>query len=116
MRGSENVSWVDESTGIVTFTLGDVVRGDREMKQYDFTLVLARDRTDRRTGRGVVRVRMRRRVAGFPRGVVWVTLHREDESLEQAIRSGIADVQKAGCHVARVEIEPADLAVSAAAK
>jgi hypothetical protein len=43
-------------------------------------------------------------------------LHREDKSLEQAIRSGIADVQKAGCHVTRVEIEPADLAVSAAAK
>jgi len=43
-------------------------------------------------------------------GVVMVTLHREAESLEQAIRSGIADVQKAGCRVGRVEIEPEDLA------
>ena len=42
-------------------------------------------------------------------GVVMVTLHREAESLEQAIRSGIADVQKASCSVARVEIEPDDL-------
>jgi len=43
-------------------------------------------------------------------GVVMVTLHREAESLEQAIRSGIADVQKAGCQVGRVEILPEDLA------
>jgi hypothetical protein len=48
---------------------------------------------------------------GSRAGVVWVTLHREDESLEQAIRSRVADVQKAGCHVARVEIELEDLAV-----
>ncbi|MGD0897117.1 MAG: hypothetical protein ABR915_04730 [Thermoguttaceae bacterium] len=43
-------------------------------------------------------------------GVVMVALHREAESLEQAIRSGIADVQKAGCRVRRVEIEPENLA------
>ena len=43
-------------------------------------------------------------------GVVMVTLHREAESLEQAIRSGIADVQKAGCQVGRVEIDAEDLA------
>ena len=43
-------------------------------------------------------------------GVVMVTLHREAESLEQAIRSGIADVQKAGCQVRWVEIEPEDIA------
>ena len=42
-------------------------------------------------------------------GVVMVALHREAESLEQAIRSGIADVQKAGCRVGRVEIVPEDL-------
>jgi len=46
-------------------------------------------------------------------GVVMVTLHREAESLEQAIRSGIADVQKAGCQVRRVEIELQDLAEAA---
>jgi hypothetical protein len=48
-------------------------------------------------------------------GVVMVTLHREAESLEQAIRLGIADVQKAGCHVGRVEIEPEDLVEAAPA-
>jgi len=46
-------------------------------------------------------------------GVIMVTLHREAESLEQAIRSGIADVQKAGCQVGRVEIVPEDLAEAA---
>ena len=87
------------------------------MKQYDFTLVLSpgTELTDELVealyesgcddGSPVSRA-----------GVVWVTLHREDESLEQAIRSGIADVPKAGCHVARVEIELDDLAVSSAAK
>ena len=43
-------------------------------------------------------------------GNVTVTFHREAESLEQAIRSGIVDVQRAGCHAARVEIETDDLA------
>ena len=38
---------------------------------------------------------------------------RQAESFEQAVRSAIADVQKAGCHVAWVKIEPEDLAGSA---
>jgi hypothetical protein len=42
-------------------------------------------------------------------GDVMVTLHRDADSLEQAIRSGIADVHKAGCNVARVQIEKDDL-------
>jgi hypothetical protein len=39
-----------------------------------------------------------------------VTLHREAESPEQAIHSGIPDVQKAGCQVGRVVIEAKDFA------
>jgi hypothetical protein len=81
------------------------------MLRYDFTLVLSEpnDLTDQLVedlydagcddGSPCLRA-----------GVVMVTLHREAESLEQAIRSGIADVQKAGCRVGRVEIEPEDLA------
>ena len=38
-------------------------------------------------------------------GVASIGFSREAESLETAIRSAIADVQKAGCTVARVEIE-----------
>ena len=87
------------------------------MKQYDFTLVLApgTELTDELV-EALYESGCDDGSPGSRAGVVWVTLHREDESLEKAIRSGIADVQKAGCHVARVEIEPEDLAVSSAAK
>ena len=42
-------------------------------------------------------------------GVAAVGFDREAESFELAVRSAIADVQKAGCHVAWVKIEPEDL-------
>lgn len=38
--------------------------------------------------------------------VVSVDFHREANSLEEAIRSAIANVQAAGCTVAKVEIAP----------
>jgi len=43
-------------------------------------------------------------------GVVSIDFDREADSLEQAIRSAVADVQKAGYRVARVEIEADALA------
>ena len=87
------------------------------MNQYDFTLVLSpgTELTDELV-EALYESGCDDGSPGSRAGVVWVTLHREDESLEQAIRSGIADVQQAGCHVARVEIELEDLAVSSAAK
>ena len=39
-------------------------------------------------------------------GVTAITFDRESDSLLSAIRSAIADVQKAGCVVRKVEIEP----------
>ncbi|HUT91054.1 MAG TPA: hypothetical protein VMY37_16245 [Thermoguttaceae bacterium] len=48
-------------------------------------------------------------------GVAAVGFDREAESFEQAVRSAVADVQKAGCHVAWVKIEPEDLVESTAA-
>lgn len=45
-------------------------------------------------------------------GVAAVGFDREAESFEQAVRSAIADVQKTGCHVAWVKIEPEDLVES----
>ena len=82
------------------------------MRQYDFTLVLApgTELTDELV-EALYESGCDDGSPGSRGGVVWVTLHREDESLEQAIRSGIADVQKTGCHVARVEIEPEALTV-----
>jgi hypothetical protein len=47
-------------------------------------------------------------------GVAAIGFDREAESFEQAVRSAIADVQKAGCHVAWVKIEPEDLPGSVA--
>ena len=38
-------------------------------------------------------------------GVAWIGFTREADSLESAIRSAVADVQKAGCTVSRVQIE-----------
>ncbi len=42
-------------------------------------------------------------------GVAAISFDREAESFEQAVRSAIADVQQAGCHVGWVKIEPEDL-------
>jgi hypothetical protein len=38
-------------------------------------------------------------------GIPNIRFHREADSLESAIRSAVADVQKAGCVVERVQIE-----------
>ena len=43
-------------------------------------------------------------------GLVQIGFTRQADSLEAAIRSAITDVQKTGCTVARVEMEPAALA------
>ena len=47
---------------------------------------------------------------GSCEGVVSIDFHREAESLEAAIRSAIADVQKTGCTVAQVTLEADSLA------
>ena len=47
---------------------------------------------------------------GSCQGVVSIDFHREGESLEAAIRSAIADVQKAGCTVTQVTLEADSLA------
>jgi hypothetical protein len=38
-------------------------------------------------------------------GTPYISFHRDAESLESAIRSAVADVQKAGCVVERLQIE-----------
>jgi hypothetical protein len=42
---------------------------------------------------------------GMACGVACISFSREADSLESAIRSAIADVQRAGCTVERVQIE-----------
>ena len=76
------------------------------MKLYEFTLVLAKDTelteelADQLFEAGCD--------DGSPFsscGIAGVGFSREAESLEAAIRSAVADVQKVGCKVERVQIE-----------
>lgn len=75
------------------------------MKEYQFTLVLAGDvelteeLADRLFTSGC-----NDGSPGSCNGVVSIDFHREAKSLEEAIRSAIADVQAAGCTVNKVEI------------
>jgi O-acetyl-ADP-ribose deacetylase (regulator of RNase III) len=48
-------------------------------------------------------------LAGSSGGVAAVIFDREAKSLEEAVRSAIADVQKAGCRAVWVKIEPQNL-------
>jgi hypothetical protein len=46
-------------------------------------------------------------------GVTRIDFHREAESLVEAIRSAIRDADSVGFEVARIEIEPAAVAIAA---
>ena len=83
------------------------------MKRYDFTLVLSKgtELTDQLV-EDLYEAGCDDGSPGSRGGTVMVTLHREAESLEQAIRSGIADVQKASCSVAGIVIKPGDFGES----
>lgn len=76
------------------------------MKTYDFTLILApgteltEDLAEALCEAGCTDA-----TAWQSEGVVFVGFDRRAESLEQAMRSAIADVQKTGCTVTKVEIE-----------
>ena len=49
---------------------------------------------------------------GMCSGLTTIDFHREGASLEDAIRSAVADVSSAGCIAARVEIDAQALAAS----
>ena len=77
---------------------------------YEFELVLA--------DHGVMTVEMGEALVaagcddsttGSTRGVAFVAFDRDAASLEEAIRSAIADVQKAGFRVAEVRMTPESL-------
>ncbi|MCA9263590.1 MAG: hypothetical protein KDA60_07060 [Planctomycetales bacterium] len=74
------------------------------MKLHEFTLVLTVDPSDEQADRmyGMFDDGTIATVAGIPQ----IHFHRDAESLEEAIRSAIADVRSVGFDVARVEMEP----------
>ncbi len=74
------------------------------MKEHEFTLVLSADPNDEEADRlyGILRDGTISTIAGVPQ----IHFHREAPSLEEAIRSAIADVRSAGFDVTRVEMQP----------
>lgn len=74
------------------------------MKDHEFTLILTADPTDDQADAlyalfndGTIST-----VVGVPQ----IHFHRQAPSLEQALRSAIADVRSLGFDVARVEMQP----------
>ena len=86
------------------------------MQTYSFTVIL-RDQTEMTEdlAEALAAAGCDDGLAGSSGGVSAVIFDREAESLEQAVRSAIADVQKAGCHAAWVKIEPQDIVGAAPA-
>ncbi len=77
------------------------------MKTYEFTLILSKgvELTDD-LAEAIFVAGCDDATSWQSEGVVYVGFDREAACFEDAIRTAIADVQKAGCTVARVEIEP----------
>lgn len=77
------------------------------MHKYDFTLVLkgSPELTDE-VADSLFAAGCDDGSPGTCEGVFTIDFHREADSLEDAIRSAVANVRSAGFHVARVEMEP----------
>ncbi|HUG92120.1 MAG TPA: hypothetical protein VML55_14870 [Planctomycetaceae bacterium] len=74
------------------------------MKEHEFTLILTADPTDEEADRlyGTFQDGTLSTVAGVPQ----IHFHREAASLEDAMRSAVADLRAAGFDVGRVELLP----------
>ena len=83
------------------------------MNKYDFTLVLSEsmDLTDD-IANALFAAGCDDGTPGTSNGVFAIDFHREANSLEEAMRSAIANVGSAGFAVARVELEPEAVAQS----
>jgi len=74
------------------------------VREHEFTLILTADPNDEEADRlyGIFNDGTLSTIAG----VAQIRFHREAASLEEAIRSAMADVRAAGLDTERVEIEP----------
>ena len=81
-----------------------------DMQTYTFTVILG-DQTEmtEELAEALAAAGCDDGLAGSSGGVAAVIFDREAESLEEAVRSAIADVEKAGCRAAWVKIEPQNL-------
>ncbi len=84
------------------------------MNKYDFTLVLkgAPELTDDLANR-LFEAGCDDGSPGMCCGTTSINFHRVADSLENALRSAITDVNSAGCTVERVEIEAGNIMVGA---
>ena len=83
-------------------------RTEQGMKEHEFTLILTSDPDEEEADRvyGIIDDGTLSTIAGVPQ----IRFHREASSLEEAIRSAMADVTTAGLDTARVEVEAEALA------
>lgn len=74
------------------------------MKEHEFLLILTADPNEEEADRlySIFNDGTLSTIAGVPQ----IRFHREAPSLEEAIRSALADVKSAGFNILRVEIEP----------
>lgn len=81
------------------------------MKEHQFTLILTADPNEEQadTLYGIIDDGTISTIAGVPQ----IHFHREAPSLEEAIRSAIADARSAGFDAERVEIQPEAVAQQA---
>ena len=81
------------------------------MKEHDFTLILTAEPDDDEADRiyGVVDDGTLSTIAGVPQ----IRFHREASTLEEAIRSAIQHLRRAGFDITKIEMEPDALAMSA---
>lgn len=80
------------------------------MKEHEFSVILATPEQSEEDANALYEAGCGDGSISTSDEVTRIDFHRESRSLEQAIRSAIADVQKAGFTVAKVELEPESLA------
>jgi hypothetical protein len=79
------------------------------MKEHEFTVILASPEESEDDANRLYEAGCADGSISTSNGVTRIDFHRQAPSLEEAIRSAIANVQAAGFHVAHVLIEPASI-------
>jgi hypothetical protein len=79
------------------------------MREHEFTVILASPEKTEEDAAALYEAGCSDGSISTSSGVTRIDFHRESETLEEAIRSAIANVQAAGFHVAHVRLEPESL-------
>ncbi len=79
------------------------------MKVHEFTVILARPEESEDDADRLYEAGCADGSISTSDGVTRIDFHRQSDSLEEAIRSAIGNVQSAGFHLAHVLIEPSSI-------